>query len=166
MMSCIEFRELLPAYVALELGAADERAVREHIDGCSACQQEAIELDPLLTLALPLARTKVQEDDFFVAGVMAGVRQRRLEKKLVNRRAPWMAAAAALVVMIGGYTVLRERMNPTPVMAVQTPVVKPIQTTEKAFVEVREGGVRVYQRAGDAKDRMQIAFVVDPQAEL
>ena len=171
-MTCLETRRRLPRFVAMELGAAEEREVREHLGGCAGCRQVATAHEPALVLAGALAVAPGPEDDRFVGEVMAAIHQRRLERRLASRRSRLLAAAAAAVsvVLLGGVTVVRELTHHSRPLLAQgsAVVVRPAARPEPAFVEVDNAGARVYQltAASSSRRAVQVAFIVDPHLEL
>ena len=65
MMTCIEVRERLAAFVALDLDPRDEEALREHLSACPTCQQVLGDREPSFHLVWPLAATVGEEDEVF-----------------------------------------------------------------------------------------------------
>ena len=168
MRSCVEIRLLLPRFVGLSLDPEEEGAVREHLSVCQVCRELLAGQEPALGLAVAMARPVGGDDEDFVAGVLAGVHQRSVERRLSSRRRRWLMGAAAAVMLLLGGLVIRERIETSPappVVAAAQPAA--VQTaTDPAFVEVEGEGVRVYQLASASKDAVQVAFIVDPHLEL
>jgi anti-sigma factor RsiW len=170
MMECREAEGLLGAYVALELERPRELAVRAHLEGCGDCRAALAAVDPAAAFALSLGRTSIAEDPGFVAGVLAGIHQRRVEGRLPHRRRGALAAAAALAVaVLGGWALLDRRLSaPSAAVAEQA---EAAPAAELAFVEVRGEGVRFYELVansqGDSEQgAVKVAFIVDPHMEL
>lgn len=167
MRACSEVMALRERFVALELGPDDERDVREHLGACPVCRRSFLAVEPSLALSLELGAAPVVEDEPFVAGVLAGIRQRRLERCTRGRRRWWagMAAAAALAVMVAAATLLRLERGGAASPQI---VAESVQPGEPALVEVEGDGLRLYQLTATGADgvEVQVAFVVDPGLEL
>jgi hypothetical protein len=170
MTECREVARLRGAYLALELERSVEAEMRAHLAVCEVCRAELAAADPVASLALQLGALDVPEDPTFVSGVLAGIRQRRVEGRLVHRRRSAFAAAAALVIAIlGGWALLRDRgVEHQAALAERTDAAA---VAEPAFVEVEGKGVRLYQLGTAARDAagretLKVAFIVDPQLEL
>ncbi|HQT96133.1 MAG TPA: hypothetical protein PK435_16010 [Thermoanaerobaculaceae bacterium] len=173
-MNCLETRRLVPRLAAMDLPRQAEMELREHLAGCPACRQAAAEREPVLELAAALATGPGPEDDRFVGEVMAEIHQRRLERTLSRRRSRVLAAAAVVLALLGGATVVRQVAWPArQVVVARAPVTiarppAPAAAMEPAFVEVDNAGVRLYQLTPTSKSRgaIQVAFIVDPHLEL
>jgi len=172
MISCLEARRLAPRFVSLELDAATEREVREHLSGCAPCREAVVGSDPALALAWAAAAAQEPADDErFVGEVMAQIHQRRLERRLVRSRARLLAAAAVLVAVLGGALAVRQLAVPSGdgVARVTAPAAPArAAAPDPAFVEVDGSGAWLYQMtpASDSRDAVQVAFIVDPHLEL
>jgi predicted anti-sigma-YlaC factor YlaD len=166
MITCREVRRLQSAFLTLSLEPATERTVREHLAGCAECHGVLAEREPVTAIALRLGEVKVSDDAGFVGEVLAGLHQRKLERRLTRRRRGWVAAAAAvLLAALGGWTFLRQPSSvPQTVAAVhRRPAASAV---EPAFVEVQGDGVRLYQLDTAAQGAVRVALVVDPHLEL
>ncbi len=158
-MTCGEAKRKLAALQADSLLLEEELALRVHLRQCTACRALLWQEDPAVALALALPREGFT-DAAFVAQVLAGVRQRRLESQLASRRGPsWRMLAAALVLGLA-LVAVSHRSGPASGPAGQ---VAEAQSAEP-FVEVEGEGVRVYQLAANAQ--AQVAFIVSPTLEL
>lgn len=166
MTACAEVLRVKPRFVALELSPDQEREIREHLATCPSCRARVGESEPALGLALRMAATRGPEDDAFVGEVLAGVHQRKIEKRLRARRKRWTAAAAAVVVTaLGAGVTLRLRAPGPP--AVEARVSAPAKAAaEPAFVEVEGEDVRLYQLTSSSQGTVQAALIVDPHLEL
>jgi len=167
-MTCDGVIARLAAFLALELDPATERDVRLHLAGCRTCRASAVALDPLQAVALALAGTPGPSDDTFISEVMAGVHQRRVERRLPASRRWWLAAAAAVLVVVGGGTLaVRLRVPATPTSVAERPGAE-AAAVEPAFVQVEGEGVRLYQVHPTTPEgrSWRVAFVVDPRLEL
>jgi len=167
MMPCQEVRRRAERFLALELPHAEESRVREHLQGCRECRDHYLNSEPALLFALAPSTAAPSSDDAFVAGVLGGVRERRLDRALRARRQRWMAAAAAVAVAVlgglGGLTMLRSKPAPVTTVAVHS---RPAQIEEPPLIEVEGDGVRLYQVSLPGDPGVQVAFVVDPTLEL
>jgi predicted anti-sigma-YlaC factor YlaD len=171
MMECRETAELLGAYLALELERPRELAVRAHLEGCGACRAALAAAEPGAALALALGAVSVPEDPEFAAGVLAGIRQRRVEGRLAHlRRRVLTAAAALLVAVLGGWALLGRRPAAPPAAVAARAEAAPA-AVEPAFLEVEGEGIRFYELVADApvgsaQGAVKVAFIVDPRLEL
>jgi len=151
----------------MELDSRQEGEVRTHLDGCAACRGAFAAAEPSFALAAGLRRPVVSRDgDAFVAEVMAGVRQRRSERRLGSlRRSRWplsLAAAAVLAVAVGLMTL----RSPSPSAGRMAAVATAEADVSPALVEIEGEDVRVYQLAANDGGAIQVAFVIDPRMEL
>ena len=165
-MTCEEVRELIPAFVSLELAPEVERPVREHLAVCADCRAAIEAAEPVCGLALRLASDAEDDAEGFVAAVMGGLRQRRAERRLAGTRWRWLASAAAVVVaFLAGTQVRRggEQATTASLSPTVTPAVRPAEGT---FVEVEGKGVRLYQIGDPASREIAVAVIVDPTLEL
>ncbi len=166
MIACREVRRLQTAFLELKLAPATEAAVRRHLAGCDECRGALAEQEPATALALRLEEIEIPADPGFVAEVMAGLHQRKIERRLTHRRRGWLAAAAGVVLaLLGGWALLRQP-SPVPQAAVVTRPRPAAVAVEPAFVEVEGDGVRLYQLDSAAQGTVRVAFVVDPHLEL
>jgi anti-sigma factor RsiW len=164
---CREVRRVLPRFVDLALDDSGEAEVRRHLAACAECRAALAVIEPAAALAVRLGSIASEGDASFVGEVMAGVHQRKLERRLTHHRRGWLAAAAGLVLAIlGGWTVLHEGSAPAPQSAAVAPVRRAPAAAEPAFVEVEGAGVRLYQLDTAAQGAVKVAFVVDPHLEL
>jgi predicted anti-sigma-YlaC factor YlaD len=165
MTTCAEVSTLLERFLSLELSPATESDVRLHLAGCASCRAAVEAAEPATGIALRLAAVAETPDEEFVAGVLAGVRQHRIERRLARDWRRWVGAAAALlVVVIGGYVGTRGKVAPgasTVAMAAAH-----VPTDDAAFVEVEGDGVTVYQLTSPSEDGVQVALIIDPRLEL
>ncbi|MCU0291893.1 MAG: zf-HC2 domain-containing protein [Thermoanaerobaculaceae bacterium] len=167
MSGCAEVIRRLDAFVGLDLLAAEEAEVRDHLRACAVCRNRYVAAEPALALSLSLAAAPAPEDDLFVSGVLAGIRQRRVERQAAGHRRWWLGAAAAVLLAAMGSTVVFLRLqggNVTPPAV----IAEGPAAVELASVEVDGEGVRLYQLtvpSRDARD-VQVAFIVNPQLEL
>jgi predicted anti-sigma-YlaC factor YlaD len=165
-MTCDEVRELIPALVALELEPETERRAREHLAGCAGCRAEVAAADPVCGLALRLPAGADDDAESFVTAVMAGVHQRRAERRLGGGRWRWLAAAAALAVAFLAGTQVRRGSEPAATAALAPTVAPAVRPAESSYVEVEGQGVRLYQITDPAEPGVAVTVVVDPALEL
>jgi predicted anti-sigma-YlaC factor YlaD len=164
-MTCSEVRRLLTRFLALELEPSDEAKVRAHLAQCGSCFELAAGREPSLRLARLMAAEAAVEDERFVADVLAGIHQRRVEKYLGRRRRGWLAAAALLLVAAGAWVGVREGTK-TPGLVASSPRLTMPAHLEPTPVEVEGKDVRLYQLASPSSGEVQVAFIVDPRLEL
>jgi len=169
-MSCEEFREMLSLYLEESLEEVARTEFRNHLRGCACCREWAFSEDPSLIFA---AADEPQEDadrvEVFAAAVTAQIRQDRLHHRLHARRRPWLAAAAALVVAVGGG--LTWRMTVGGDGGSQPPAAEARAEAEFQIepprVEVKMDGqdVRVYHFATDSGSDAAV-YIINPAMEL
>ncbi|MBP1620970.1 MAG: putative zinc-finger [Acidobacteria bacterium] len=164
-MTCEHARELIPAFVGLELASADELAFREHLVACAGCRAALEEVEPATALALRLPGP-TDDGDAFVAAVMGGLRQRRVERRLGGRSWRWLAAAAAVAAAFFAGTRVPRGGEPVTSAAVPSTAAPAIRPAEGAFIEVEGKGVRLYQIGDPTAGDVAVAVVVDPTLEL
>jgi anti-sigma factor RsiW len=170
-MNCEIFRELIGSYVDDTLEEERRAWFRSHMLDCSACRVSALREDP----SLLFDAAQDPPDDLWaieacVSSVTSRIRQERLERRLSRRRQPWLAAAAATVIVIAGGLGWRylggggEGM-PGPTVEASHELEAP---TSPPMVEVEapDEDVRVYQFATDGDDDTAMYFIVDPALEL
>jgi len=110
-MSCSEIDILLDDYVDGELGSVERRQVEAHVASCAGCRGALEELRRLQHAVRALPRGLPPERDL-LPGVRSGVRRR---PRLGLAGFGVAAAAAVLVVALGAWLGLRERVPVTPV---------------------------------------------------
>jgi predicted anti-sigma-YlaC factor YlaD len=165
MMSCQEVRRSVERFLALELEPEPERLLREHLLACPACRALVAQREPATGIALGLEPMREEPDETFVAEVLGGIRQRRVELRLRGRRRRWVAAVAAAVLAAAGTLLVRWHNGPTGATAVASAPSAEAKSGA-AFVEVEGEGVRVYQVVPASQSTVQVAFIVDPKLEL
>ncbi len=118
-MDCPRFHELLDDYLADRLDELDRSAFRAHLRSCDACRAAVSVIEPTLLFAtLPEARVTEREIEDCVTAVSARIRQDRLERRLApRRRAPWLAAAASIIVLLGAPDAGQRRRGERPATA-------------------------------------------------
>jgi predicted anti-sigma-YlaC factor YlaD len=170
-MNCTEFRELLGSYLEESLTEERRRMFRRHLRECASCRERAVSEDPTLLFAA-VPETPVSEADIeaCAAAVTAQIKQQRLARNLSSRRRPWLAMAAAAIIMIAGglsWKVLRGSVE-TPIPTAAEIHLHDDARSVPPTVEVEMAGedVRVYQFAVDEDDDTAVYFVVNPAMEL
>jgi predicted anti-sigma-YlaC factor YlaD len=166
-MNCTTFREHLDAYLEESLEDDHRKAVRSHLASCDGCRRWALEQDPTLLFAFPAATSPVPDDvEACVAAVTAQIRHHRLERRTGSGRRPWLAAAAAMILLVAGAIVWQGMEHgsakaPSAGSAVAEAVVKD-SPPPRVEVDMPESGVRVYQHAEAGSDDAAVYFVVNP----
>jgi predicted anti-sigma-YlaC factor YlaD len=167
MIACREVRRIAGRYLALDLDRDTEAAVRSHLHECQACRAAYLEREPALAFAWSLAAVDGPADESFVGEVLAGMRQRQVERRLSGHRR-WLAAAAAVVVMLLGGTVTVRLVTraPNPTVAQRAASIRALG--EPAVVELSGAETRLYRFtvASSSETPVQVAVVVDPRLEF
>ena len=172
-MDCTRFQNLLAGYLNEELEEPDRVAWRQHLLGCATCRVMALEREPSLLFALASRReTDSERVEACTASVLASIRTQRLERQIHRRRRPWLAAAAAAVLALGGGLAWHEIGHERPVTQAsvmptpgsRNPEAQARQQSPEVDVENDGANVRVYQLATD--ENTTVTFVVDPSLEL
>ena len=108
------------------------------------------------------------------AAVTARVRQERLERRLGERRQPWLAAAAAALVVVGAGVVWRLMpptspatlgVPPATVTAAEAPGPEKRTEPPRVNVDMPGEGIRIYQYAQEPDDDTAVYFIVNPAME-
>jgi hypothetical protein len=143
---------------------------RSHLRRCESCRGWAVNRDPTLLFVTAAQPTDDPERvEACVAAVTGQIRQQRLERRLRGRRRPWLAAAAAAVLVVTGGLVWQ--MMPGAGAPEAPPFAEVEGVDEMAAdppsieVEMADETVRVYQFAADDDDTA-VYFVVNPAMEL
>jgi predicted anti-sigma-YlaC factor YlaD len=181
-MSCEDYRELLSDYLEDDLDDVRRTGLRAHLSRCAECRDAAIALDPTFMLTLA-GRPEPPADriEACVTGVMAGIRQEKLQRRLQPSRRPWFAAAAAVILAVVASTVWwMGGTQPTETPALQADAnevevlepAAPEASTEAAEppprveVDMTQEEVRVYQYAIGDDGTTGAVFIVNPAMEL
>jgi anti-sigma factor RsiW len=181
-MSCEVYRDLLTAYLDESLDEVRRAGFRSHLRSCAECREYAMEAEP--TLVFSLARFGEPAPDRIEAcvnAVVAGVRQKRLERRLRPSRRSWLAAAAAVLVAIIAASMWWLKSHdpvPAPMLqadAHQAEIVAPVIADEvpipaepppRVEVDMIQEEVRVYQYAIGDDATTGAVFIVNPAMEL
>ena len=119
MNDCVnaEVRDALPDFVNNRLEGLDAATIKEHIDSCADCQAEAAILRDVR--ASQMVAPKMDASRIAAAIPAYAVAQPRRSTSL----RPWLMAAAAAIVAVGGYATLNRSAtsDTTPAVAVVTP---------------------------------------------
>ena len=170
-MNCEIFREMIGSYVDETLEESRRVWFRTHLRECSTCRESALREEPSLLFAMaPAAPSEPEAIEACAAAVVGRIRQDRLERRLHQRRRPWLAAAAAAIMVVSGGLAWRTMTG--GLSGTLQPVVEAQRNSDlqhaSPTVEVEMAGeeVRVYQFANDEDADTAIYFIVDPALEL
>jgi predicted anti-sigma-YlaC factor YlaD len=170
-MDCNAFRELLNSYLDETLEEDRRQSFQRHLRECASCRESALLEDPSLLFASAPEPVISQADvDACAVAVTARIRQQRLAHRLHRRRRPWLAAAAAIAIMIAGgliWKVMLGDVGGSAAPGIEAFAEGDAQTVPPT-VEVEMAGedVRVYQFAADDDDDTAVYFIVNPAMEL
>ncbi len=155
MTECLNdgIRDVLPDLIHGHLGAPDRAIILTHVDSCSACMEElmllrevrataalapAIDIDRIVT-ALPQPGRGYGSLSLLVGGSATnGAARESVPADRLSHRTVWRVAAAAVIVVVGGYSILAR--NPgaagsrkavtVPVAAAVAPAIGAASTAE------------------------------------
>lgn len=171
-MHCDQFLVALDDYLDDRLDADVRREFRRHLAECRRCRDAAMAVDPtMLFVAAPRPEPDELQVEACVAGVEALIRQQRLERQLRPRHRSFMAAAAAVVLLLGAGAVWRfAGPEETAQSAAETGVAVASDVAvedEPPRVEVNMGddAVRVYQFAQEEDADTAVYFIVNASLE-
>jgi anti-sigma factor RsiW len=170
-MNCEIFRDLIGSYVDETLEEDRRLWFRTHLRECPTCRESALREEPSLLFAMvPATPSEPEAIEVCTAAVVGRIRQDRLERRLHRRRRPWMAAAAATIILASGGIAWRTMIGGG--IGTLEPAVEAQRGTEQRnsppTVEVEMPGeeVRVYQFANEEDVNTAVYFIVDPALEL
>jgi anti-sigma factor RsiW len=181
-MSCEDYRQLLTEYLDDNLDEVRRAGFRAHLKRCAECRDHAIASDPTFLLSLA-GRPEPSADriEACVTGVMSGIRQEQLQRRLRPSRRPWFAAAAAVLLAVIASTLwwmnaaqtvetptLQADAHEVETLDPATPEEIPEATEPPPRVEVdmTQEEVRVYQYAIGDDGSTGAVFIVNPAMEL
>jgi hypothetical protein len=175
-MRCDSFRRQMRPYLAEELEGDVRAAWREHLRSCAECREWAVAEEPTLLLAgLPVRGPDPRRVDACADAVSALIRQERLKTRLRRSSRPWLAAAAAVLVLtcagliwrlLPGHAAAGPVPQATPVAAVMAE--EPAsgrQPPPQVEVDMPGDGVRIYHFASDEDANTAVLFIVNPALE-
>ncbi len=175
-MRCDTFRRQLEPYLGDTLEGDVRVAWRAHLGQCPECRSWALTEEPTLLFAtLP----KPEPDGARVAAcataVTALIRHERLGRRLRRDRRPYLAAAAAVLLLLTGALVWRSlsapaagttAVLPTPIAAGTATTAGPSpQPPPQVEVDMPGEGVRVYHFASEENSNTAVLFIVNPALE-
>ena len=167
-MNCEIFREMIGSYVDETLEEGRRLWFRTHLRECPTCRESALREEPSLLFAMaPAAPSEPEAVEACAAAVMGRIRQDRLERRL-HRRRPWMAAAAAAIMVVSGglaWRTINTGGTPQPTVEAQGDSVLQV-APPSVEVEMAGEDVRVYHFANDEDADTAVYFIVDPALEL
>ena len=172
-MNCQKFQMQLDAYRDDRLDEADRVLFRDHLASCLQCRAVAIAHDPtFMFVGIPTRDTDPTAVQSCVDAVSAMVRQDRLERRLQPRRRSWLAAAAAVLVVLTGsvfwhfapVSSSESGLAPTfgPVLAAAPGQVEP----PRVEVDMNTENLRVYQFSDAGDENTAVYFIVNEAMEL
>jgi len=105
VMKCREVRNLAEAYVSGQAGVEAAQAISSHVDNCPSCRAD---VDGLRRLRASMRSAYLSSPDLapspeFATDLRSHLRSAAVRRNgASSRRRPWLALAAALVLMAGG----------------------------------------------------------------
>ncbi len=169
-MNCEVFREQLDSYFEESMDEDRRRWFRRHIRECAACRKRALISDPSLIFTvggeMPVDTEGVEH---CVRAVTAQIRQQRMTRRLHGNRRPWLAAAAAIVMVVSVgliWTSIFGGTEKQPTAVVESAVEQPTTTPPTLEVDMPGEDVRVYQFANEENEHTAVYFIVNPALEL
>jgi hypothetical protein len=160
---------MVASYVDETLEEDRRKWFRHHLRECASCRAVALEHEPTLVFTAARAKGATPETtEACAAAVRARIRQDRLQRRL-SRRRPWLAAAAAAVVMLSGGLAWRTMVGDEGTGGETVGTGQDRHSwVSPPTVEVETAGddVRVYQFATDGDNDTAVYFIVDPSMEL
>ena len=169
-MNCGIFSEMIESYVDETLEEDRRLWFRAHLRECPTCRESALRKEPSLLFAMaPPAPSEPEAIEACATAVIGRIRQDRLERRLHRRHRPWLAAAAAAIILVSGGVAWRTIVGGG--IGTLQPAVEAQRGSEQhnpPTVEVEMPGeeVRVYQFANDEDADTAVYFIVDPALEL
>jgi hypothetical protein len=170
-MQCNEFQQQVHAYLDETLEEPRREMWRQHLNSCADCREWALSKEPTL-LFIPTRAGQPSPSDIeeCVTAVTALIRQDRLNRRLHSRSRPWLAAAAAALISLGGGLLWLQSGNesgsvPTVELAKPEPALPELPPPE-VEVDMDGEGIRVYHFATDGDENVAATFIVNPALEL
>lgn len=175
-MRCETFRRQLEPYLAETLEGDVRVAWRAHLGQCPECREWALGEEPtLLFAALPGPEPESARVAACATAVTALIRHQQLERRLRKDRKLYLAAAAAVLILLTGALVWRSLSAPATgsATAPRTPSAvnaasstgPSLQPPPQVEVDMPGEGVRVYHFASDNDRDTAVLFIVNPALE-
>jgi anti-sigma factor RsiW len=169
-MNCEIFRKMIGSYIDETLDEDRRDWFRSHLRECVACRNRALREEPsLFFTAAQDPPVNVEAVEACVSSVTARIRHDRLERRLNRNYRPWLAVAAAAIIVLGGgiawlgMTGYGLPSKPSAESSRSFEVKTPPPSVE---VEMESDTVRVYQFAAEDNSDSAMYFIVDPAMEL
>jgi len=175
-MRCETFRRQLEPYLGDTLEGDVRAAWRTHLAQCQECRRWAVAEEPtLLFVDLSGPEPEPARVAACAAAVNALIRHQRLERRLRTDRRPYLAAAAAVLILLTGALAWRSLSAPPINSATASPAPTTVsaasgsppslQPPPQVEVDMPGNGVRVYHFASDEDSNTAVLFIVNPALE-
>lgn len=172
-MDCQRFMLSIDDYIEERLDRDGRKAFRGHLQTCAQCRAEAAAVEPsFLMMAGILPEIDGMAVSDCTESVSALIRQDRLQRQIGSRPKHWLAAAAMVVVVLGGGFLWRvapwdvDSQPPTVIVAESDEAVEGVAPPPTVEVQMPQSDVRIYQFAGSDKETTAVYFVVNEEMEL
>lgn len=132
----------------------------EHLDGCAACRERALRLDPLLVFRGARSLTEPVDSAAMVEAVRVGRRLRRLERPSSARSSAGVAAALIGALLLLTPTALQR----SPEAPGAAPAAPAAELSASPLIEnLDRPGARVYQWGSET---VSVVMVVDESLDV
>jgi len=175
--SCADTRARWEDYAAEALEAGERRAVREHLEECPSCREEAASADPgLLFSQMASAEVSAEDIERVLTGVRAGIAFKQTERRFAPRPArAWasVAAIAALMLLLSGERTSRPPMSPRSgsetaprSAAVEVPAASTAGPVPEAVPKTSStGDATIYDWSSD-RSQPRVVWIVDRSLDI